>query len=53
MTKEKVKDMLRELVGDIDYDIRKEMFDYPEDDGEEPDIDSLLAIVSKYIKIEG
>ena len=46
MEKEKIKEMVSEIVAELDYDIWKELFHYEDN----PDsVESLLKIAEKYI----
>ena len=50
MKREKILDMLKDLVNEIDYDIYKEMFHYDQDDEDvQHRQDVLVKIVEKHL----
>lgn len=49
MTDKQIKQMISELIKEIDYDIYKSYFIY-EDDEEGQDLTPLVEIVKKYLK---
>lgn len=50
MNDKQIVDMLSDLIEELDYDIWKELFYYPQLDGEEHSVDEEVRIVKNHLK---